>query len=221
MSPRRHVSVRALSLVEILVSFAIVSILAVLITPAINRFVTKSNQAKAAADLRQVHLAVLGYAQDNDGTLPGPGPSAAASGFTKTDLKLARFIAPYLMDVDFSKASNNEQFRLRQLEPAEYYRKKVQPATVRAVAYQVATDAFTDPDYSHPFGSSSAVPPISPKRLITVPEPSRNPMLLELDQKNVEGKPGWKSELPKEPLYGTTRLVLFWDGHIGYSPVED
>lgn len=221
LPPRQLATQRGLSLIEILAVIATISVLAALLLPAVSRMTSRANQAIAASDLRQVHLAVGHFANDNDGWLPGPSPSVAASGFAKNELKFARYVAPYLMSVDFSSAPNAQVFRLPQLEPREYYRKKVKPRDVRAVAYRVSTIDFTDPDFKYPFGDSDATPRINPKKLVAVPEPARNRMLWELDQKNLEGNPGWKTELPKEPLYGNSRLALYWDGHVDYEPVAD
>ncbi len=218
--PRQLASRSGLSLIEILAVIATVSVLAAVLLQAVGRVTSRANQAMAANDLRQIHLAVGHFANDNDGWLPGPGPSAAASGFSKNDLKFARYVAPYLMSVDFSSAPSTQVFRLPQLEPREYYRKNVKPRDVRAVAYRLNTSDFTDPDFTHPFGDSDVSPRVSPKRLLAVPEPARNRMIWDLDRKNLEGNPGWKTEIPKEPLYGNSRLVLYFDGHVDYVPVE-
>lgn len=85
---------RAFSLLEILVSVAIVSILAVILTSSVSMLRKKAAMGKDTSNLRQIGLGVLGYAQDNNLRLPNL--TAKNSGGTWTWPFWCDHIAPYL-----------------------------------------------------------------------------------------------------------------------------
>ncbi len=87
-------SSRAFSLLEILVSVAIVSILAVVLTSSVSTLRKKAAMSKDTSNLRQIGLGVLGYAQDNNQRLPNL--TAKNSGGTWVWPFWCDFIAPYL-----------------------------------------------------------------------------------------------------------------------------
>lgn len=66
---------RAFTLVELLVVIAIIALLAALLLPALARAKDSGRKAVCLSNLRQIGLAIHGYAQDNDGKIPY-GPKA-------------------------------------------------------------------------------------------------------------------------------------------------
>jgi prepilin-type N-terminal cleavage/methylation domain-containing protein len=66
---------RAFTLVELLVVIAVVGILAALLLPALASARDKSRKTACVSNLRQIGIALLNYATDNDGRIPY-GPKA-------------------------------------------------------------------------------------------------------------------------------------------------
>lgn len=83
---------RAVTLMEILVSVGIIVILAALMFPAVREFGAKGKESKCLANHRSIIQAVMTYAADHDGTLPGNLISGAGDGYSYTQQKLS----PYL-----------------------------------------------------------------------------------------------------------------------------
>ncbi|CAM2992077.1 prepilin-type N-terminal cleavage/methylation domain-containing protein [Rariglobus hedericola] len=101
------------TLVELLTVIAIIGILAAILIPVVGSARRSAQTSACAANLRQLSLAVILYAQDNRGTLPAartssgawsglvrgirdPSPGAAAVSFSDTSRQLSNFIARYL-----------------------------------------------------------------------------------------------------------------------------
>jgi len=70
MSQTRFSSSHAFTLVETLVSVAIIAILAVLVFAGANRFLSKGSDVVCASNMRQTAGAILQYANDNGGYFP-------------------------------------------------------------------------------------------------------------------------------------------------------
>jgi prepilin-type N-terminal cleavage/methylation domain-containing protein/prepilin-type processing-associated H-X9-DG protein len=66
---------RAFTLIELLVVIAILAILAALLLPALTAAKARGTRAACLSNLRQIGIAIITYAQDNDGRIPY-GPKA-------------------------------------------------------------------------------------------------------------------------------------------------
>jgi len=62
----------AFTLVELLVVIAILAILAALLFPLVGSMRIKASSAVSVSNLRNIGIAIVTYAADNNGTLPGP-----------------------------------------------------------------------------------------------------------------------------------------------------
>ena len=69
------------SLIELLITIAIISILAGLLLPALNRARTKAVAIQCASNLRQTTAAMLAYAFDHDSTIELYIPTSATSSY--------------------------------------------------------------------------------------------------------------------------------------------
>ena len=69
----------AFTLIEVLLTFAVIAVLAALLIPATSRM-TQYAQRKIDLNLRQIGVAARLYANDHDQTLPGQPVAATPSG---------------------------------------------------------------------------------------------------------------------------------------------
>src|SRR4051812_10246184 len=76
-SYRHSTKLSAFTLIELLVVIAIIAVLAALLMPAIGRMMERSHGAKCAGNMRQVYLAMVAFANDNQGKIVGGDPGFA------------------------------------------------------------------------------------------------------------------------------------------------
>jgi prepilin-type N-terminal cleavage/methylation domain-containing protein/prepilin-type processing-associated H-X9-DG protein len=67
---KKHISNQGFTLVEVLVVIAVIAILAVTVLATSRSLLSKSRTAKCSANLRQIGIACMMYAGDNNQTLP-------------------------------------------------------------------------------------------------------------------------------------------------------
>ncbi|WOO40313.1 type II secretion system protein [Rubellicoccus peritrichatus] len=98
-----HVYPRAFTIVELLVSVAIVAILAAIVFPVISGMVEQSRVTKDASNLRNIGVASQLFASDNqiypgNLTIPDDSENASVSGYliTKDNNRLFKQIDPYV-----------------------------------------------------------------------------------------------------------------------------
>ena len=74
MNPKKsiHHFKAAFTLTEILVVITIIAVLATLLFSLTSRMRNKASSAISVSNLRQIGMAIVTYASDNNGTLPGP-----------------------------------------------------------------------------------------------------------------------------------------------------
>lgn len=72
MTPR----LQAFTLIELLVVISIIAVLAAMLLPAVSMVRDSAKMSNCQSNIRQIGMAQLGYANDNEGLLPGDTPTS-------------------------------------------------------------------------------------------------------------------------------------------------
>jgi prepilin-type N-terminal cleavage/methylation domain-containing protein/prepilin-type processing-associated H-X9-DG protein len=224
---------RAFTLIELLVVIAIIAILASLLLPSLARAKRKALQAGCCSNLRQSHLALQMWLDDNNDWLP-PGQGSAfglwdgqyavySQNYNKalpyylstymgypapdTTLRVAKaFFCPGFER--FAKNITNNLLQVRQLY-------------VRTMASQ--NDLTNGPvDIGFPFGYPDPyTPPHKITELVTHQPLSHIWLLVDADQVAVTNPNNtWRSQLPEKPVHGSVRNYVYFDGHVATRKVN-
>ena len=198
------------SLVECLVTIAIIACALLLISPVVNQMRQQANTARCRNNLRQIGLAILNYANEHNGMLPGPVPSVQRSTVSRstmgTPAALPDFLATYL-GYSMPPPGNNASFTVEQFVcPAS--RDIITRATGAARCY--INDSNPAPGVRlTPFGySSTGVEPTPPMNLRSFENPGSFRALNDDDRR--KDSPVWVAL--KRPVHGDVRNVLYLDG---------
>jgi prepilin-type N-terminal cleavage/methylation domain-containing protein len=216
------------SLMELLISIAIVALLAALILPTTAKMRQAALSAGCVSNLHTLGNAILLYASDHDNTLPGPmfpsfgetyGQATATNGY------LSDYLWPYL-ELPVPLPANNWLGHARQpfVCPA-YYQKFGSTSVGRNGSYTTQTSLFRDgveTKHSGPFGliSTTVNPPVKLSTISAADMQNKNFFALsDLDSApDAQGRTLGGSTLVKSPIHGTYRNQLFFDMHVERVP---
>lgn len=202
---------RAFTLVELLVSVAIIGALAALLLPSLGKMQKVSMRSKCASNLKQIGAGLLAYAGENQGRLP-PGGT------------WDREIAPY---VGCSNPSSTQDFPLLRCPMDKIKRSSGFPRSYIASAKSSSDDTVGV------FSTwANGVETGSSRRLQELPRPSFTFMIVELFNDANPGTqfskafaygqaPLWLNKESKQPklpdgtyYHQTGQNYLFCDGHV-------
>lgn len=213
---------RGFTLVELLVSLAILGVLTALLLAWNGRMIASADGAKCAVNLRTIGQAVALYVGDNSfpmparppsllplqGQLPGPlnrGQIPVSS--RKYQGMFAYLLYPYLQLPEPTTGD-----RVVPLLQCPAWKKQTKNPT--GVCYYCPNEVFYEKIRYVPFGYPNDSNPL---RMVALPPvPLSEIVVLEDVDKTTTGVAGadWESALPAGPVHNGKRNTLYLDGHI-------
>lgn len=202
----------AFTLVELLVTIAMVAILATLTLPAMNAARKLGDQSKAIANMRRIGSAIGLYAADKNSQLPGPlWPGQVAEFDPARAGRLVREIAPYLGLETPAKPLVMDLF----VPPA--YRRIMPAASLSTARTFVMNMAVSSGNSTiNPWGSLAANDSSGPMRFGNIPPNAWGFSDADRQHPRVVGA-SWAANTPAEPIH-KKRLAWFFNGSV--SPIE-
>jgi prepilin-type N-terminal cleavage/methylation domain-containing protein len=197
------------TLIELLVVIGIISALTALLVPAVRGVRRNADRLTATSHMRQIGTAILHYAGETDGLLPGPLQAGQKAGFKTGDTKqLATVLAPYLVGEEPAPNSTSKVF----LSPA-FVRAMKNRDLAKSHPFMMNISPVVDGVKIQPFGSDAPGKISAPMKVVAVP--SSIWILCDADQKNpgVIGQP-WAGDTPVDVIHGSERLALHLDGSV-------
>jgi prepilin-type N-terminal cleavage/methylation domain-containing protein/prepilin-type processing-associated H-X9-DG protein len=225
---------KGFTLIELLVVIAIIAILAALLLPALTRAKVKAYQAGCISNMRQTHLALQMWVDDNNEWLPpGQGSSSGlwagqyAVYSTTYNQALPYYLSTYL---GYHAPDNTVRVAKVFVCPGfEHYNFNAPVTNLLAVReLYVRTIAsynnLTEPsgEIGFPFGYPN--PKVPPHKLNEVQ--AQRPLsqvwiLVDADQVAVTDPANtWRDQLPLKPVHGSVRNYAYFDGHVATSKVK-
>jgi prepilin-type N-terminal cleavage/methylation domain-containing protein len=202
----------AFTLVELLVTIAILAILAALLSSAVGSARTGADRTNAIANMRQIGSAIGLYASDKNGLFPGPlWPGQLAELDPNRAGRLVRELAPYL------GIKTPAQRELIELFMPPAYRKVTATASLPTSRTFVMNMAVASGNSTiNPWGSLAANDGSGPMRLGSVSANAWGFSDADRQHPRVAGA-SWAANTPAEPIH-KKRLAWFFNGSV--SPLE-
>ena len=203
-----------------LVTIAIVGMLAVLTTSVLPSLTRRAEQADALTKTRTMGHAVLSYVPDHAGRLPPLFPGQVLEYEVDRGGRIVTECAEYL-----GINQVEEKHLVASLMPRVYAGQTV-PANPAQMRVWVMNSTVTNNDgtTTHPFGrvTTPGQPPTGNTTLAALADAQSQWMMSTADQTQpaVSAAP-WKANTPKEPPLGDVRAVFRFDGSAGLIKIEE
>lgn len=203
------------SLLELLVAISVVAIIAGLAIVSMPKVRNTSDRVAAAASMRAIGTAILSYANDNHGKLPGPLYYSQGPRYKKD---VPGLLGYYLWSYLGSPEPASSWQECEAINNPAYLSKR---PSETSPAYIVQRNVYM-PGQSgvSPFGYPAKESPLSMNALMEY-NLREEWALQDLDQEHPDVATWNKSNLVSEPVHGDVRMTLFFDWHVEAVPVED
>lgn len=200
----------AFTLVELLVTIAVVAVLAALATGTVPGLIGRTDGADALAKIRQMGAAVLHYPADHNGVLPPLFPGQVLEYEEGRGGRIVTECAAYL-----GIENTAGRYLVTSLMPRAYARLD-EPKDKNAMRVYVMNTAVTNSGMvANPFGrvTTPGLPPTGNTSFAAVAGAGPIWMMSTADQQqpNVGGAP-WRNNTPNTPPLGNKRAVFRFDG---------
>lgn len=200
----------AFTLVELLVTIAVVAVLAALAAGTVPGLIARADGADALGKIRQTGAAVLHYPADHNGMLPPLFPGQVLEYEEGRGGRIVTECAAYL-----GIEPRSGKYLVTPLIPRAYARLN-EPKDKNAMRVFVMNTAMTNNGaVINPFGrvTTPGKPPTGNTPLASLAG-SGNPWMMstaDQQQPNVVSAP-WRNNTPKDPPLGNKRAVFRFDG---------
>jgi prepilin-type N-terminal cleavage/methylation domain-containing protein/prepilin-type processing-associated H-X9-DG protein len=203
------------TLIELLTVIAIIAVLAALAFPFISKMQNSGSQSKAAANFRQLGAALTMYAADNNQSLPRLQTSHRWVYRNNTANQIGRELWSQLG----LPAPINDVWQPVTVLMSPALKKwllKYSPTDPNGGAHAAVWKVTLEDGSRYPFGSGNGTGVNAPMKMHAVPNPSKTWAIYE---RGGTGDPYTLLTFP-EPIHGSTRAVLFFDGHVEVIPSD-
>ncbi|AHF90180.1 hypothetical protein OPIT5_08020 [Opitutaceae bacterium TAV5] len=207
MKTPRHTT--AFTLIELLAVIAIIAVLASIVIATVGKVRRSAARAEGVAILRGVGQAILLYANDHKGKLPGPLYLKQVAIYRSDTRTLLHHIGPYL---GAPSTPNGEIITACRPRAWSELLARVPDASIYRLAYGEGSDPSGNKYY--PFGNTSLGK--DPMTLEAIPWPTRAFALRDIRKSDDAAN----SPLPdNSTIWGDVQHLLFFDAHVERRPL--
>ena len=216
------------TLIELLTVIAIIGVLAAILIPVLGSVRNKASSAHSVSNLRQIGGAIMMYASDHNGQLPGPINSGQGPNFPDTTGNTT-YINPYLpyflkdyLSTEPSPVNQTQEYSSVFSYPAWFAE-----SGGAGISYYIKREVEdADGEKYEPMGNRRSASDASRNNSSMTTFQLTNldlkglTWIIEVDQQSPIGSPGWKRNLPESPVHGDSRNALLYDLSVASVPLD-
>lgn len=219
------------TLLELMAALVLVLVLGVLLITATRSITQRTDKIATVANWRQIAASIFAYQVDNAGKMPGPLLSLQYATYEvkpgQAPGALGYFVAPYLQPgLEGNGRAAGRTYTLKAFQSPAL--RKVSPLKDNAMQFHMNITIYTQgAEKITPFGYRSTGEPVMNWNAIVATFERYQCSMAEIPMFQMYDRDarGWSTAtfeplgVPPEPLFGNSRLALYFDGHVAdYYP---
>jgi len=204
------ISMFAFTLIEVLCAIAIVGVLVAIIVASVRSVRAQADRTTGLSNLRQVGIAAMYYATDNEALLPGPAWTGQGVWYRKDDRTFGNRLWQYLGLPEPQTWSQEAKI----LGNPAYYKNRQSsgsPSLILNMNVRMPDGITRNPwGYKDADGSIRSLPMNLPS--LAAAGLSKTWAMRDVDQTSpAVSATDWYSQLPQKPIFGKYRISLNFD----------